>query len=128
MQMLHPKLCQADIWVFATPVYVSGMTGPLKNLIDRILIPLGEPFLELRDGRCHHPLREGTNPGQVVLVSGGSRGIGRALVAYAEGLARDSGAEELVLLTGFGNAQGQAFYRALGYADWELAMRRRFEL
>ena len=56
------------------------------------------------------------------------QGIGRALVAYAEGLARDSGAEELVLLTGFGNAQGQAFYRALGYADWELAMRRRFEL
>ena len=69
MQMLHPKLCEADIWVFATPVYASGMTGPLKNLIDRILIPLGEPFLELRDGRCHHPLREGTKPGQVVLVS-----------------------------------------------------------
>lgn len=69
MQMLHPKLCEADIWVFATPVYVSGMTGPLKNLIDRILIPLGEPFLELRDGHCHHSLREGTRPGRVVLVS-----------------------------------------------------------
>jgi GNAT superfamily N-acetyltransferase len=55
------------------------------------------------------------------------QGIGRALVAYAERLARDSGAEELVLLTGLGNADGQAFYRALGYADWELAMRRRFE-
>ena len=69
MQMLHPKLCEADIWVFATPVYVSGMTGPLKNLIDRILIPLGEPFMGLRDGHCHHPLREGTKSGQVVLVS-----------------------------------------------------------
>jgi multimeric flavodoxin WrbA len=69
MQMLHPKLCEADIWVFATPVYVSGMTGPLKNLIDRILIPLGEPFTELRDGHCHHSLREGTKPGQIVLVS-----------------------------------------------------------
>ena len=69
MQMLHPKLCEADIWVFATSLYVSGMTGPLKNLIDRILIPLGEPFIELRDGHCHHPLREGTKPGQIVLVS-----------------------------------------------------------
>lgn len=52
------------------------------------------------------------------------QGVGRALVTYAERLARDSGAEKLALLTGFANAQGQAFYRALGYADWELAMRR----
>jgi multimeric flavodoxin WrbA len=69
MQMLHPKLCEADIWVFATPLYLSGMTGPLKNLMDRILIPLGKPFIEFRDGHCHHPLREGTKPGQVILVS-----------------------------------------------------------
>ena len=69
MRMLHPKLCEAEIWVFATPVYVSGMTGPLKNVIDRILNPLGEPSLELHDGHCHHPLRTGTKPGQVVLVS-----------------------------------------------------------
>jgi len=69
MQMLHPKLCEADIWVFATPVYVSGMTGPMKNLIDRILIPMGEPFLELRDGHCRHRMREGIKHGKVVLVS-----------------------------------------------------------
>jgi multimeric flavodoxin WrbA len=69
MQMLHPQLCEADIWVMATPVYVSGMTGPLKSLIDRILIPLGEPQITLRDGHCHHPLREDVKRGQVVLVS-----------------------------------------------------------
>ena len=69
MQMLHPKLCEADIWVMATPVYVSGMTGPLKNLIDRILIPMGEPHLELREGHCHHPLRKEVRSGKVVLVS-----------------------------------------------------------
>jgi multimeric flavodoxin WrbA len=69
MQMLHPKLCEADVWVFATPVYVSGMTGPTKNLIDRMLIPLGEAFLELRDGHCRHRMREGIKHGQVVLVS-----------------------------------------------------------
>lgn len=69
MQMLHPKLCEADIWMMATPVYVSGMAGPLKNLIDRILIPLGEPQLELRDGHCHHPLRKEVKSGKVVPVS-----------------------------------------------------------
>jgi GNAT superfamily N-acetyltransferase len=55
------------------------------------------------------------------------QGVGRALMAYAERLARESGAKALVLLTGLGNARGQAFYRALGYVDWELAMRKRFE-
>ena len=69
MQMLHPKLCEADIWVFATPLYVSGMAGPLKNLIDRIVIPLGEPHIELWDGHCHHPLRKEVKGGKVVLVS-----------------------------------------------------------
>ena len=68
-QMVHPKLCEAGLWVFATAVYVSGMTGPLKNLIDPILIPLGEPFIELRDGHRHHRPRAGTKLGQITLVS-----------------------------------------------------------
>ncbi len=68
MQLLHPKLREADIWVFATPVYVDGGTGPMKNLMDRML-PLLQPFFELRDGHCRHPLREGTKSGKVVLVS-----------------------------------------------------------
>lgn len=68
MQMLHPKLREADIWVLATPVYVDGMTGPMKNLLDRV-IPLAQPFFELRDGHCRHPLREGTKHAKVVLVS-----------------------------------------------------------
>jgi hypothetical protein len=31
---------------------------------------------------------------------------------------------ELILLTGFDNAGAQAFYRALGYGDYALALRR----
>ena len=70
MQMLHPKLLEADIWVFATPVYVSGVTGPMKNLMDRILIPMGEPHLGLLDGHCHHFMREEIkHDGKIVLVS-----------------------------------------------------------
>jgi len=68
MQMLHPKLRQADIWVFATPVYVDGVSGPMKNLLDR-LIPLVQPFVELRDDHYRHPLREDAKHGKVVLVS-----------------------------------------------------------
>lgn len=68
MQMVLPNLSEADIWVFASPVYVDGVTGPLKNLMDRI-IPLGQPFFELRDGHCRHPGREGTKGGKLVLVS-----------------------------------------------------------
>ena len=68
MQMLHPKLRQADIWVLATPLYVDGMSGPMKNLLDRF-ISLVQPFIELRDGHCRHPLREGPKSGKVVLVS-----------------------------------------------------------
>ena len=69
MQRLFPKFHKADIWVLATPLYVSGMTGPMKNLIDRLLIPMGNPGLELLNGRCHHTLREVVKNSKIVLVS-----------------------------------------------------------
>jgi len=68
MQMLHPKLREADVWVFATPVYVDGPVGPLKNLVDR-LIPLILPYFELREGHCRHVVPPGYNHGKVVLVA-----------------------------------------------------------
>jgi multimeric flavodoxin WrbA len=37
MQMLLPKFKGADVIVWASPVYYSGITGPLKNLMDRQL-------------------------------------------------------------------------------------------
>ena len=37
MQMLLPKFKEADVIVWASPVYYSGVTGPLKNLMDRQL-------------------------------------------------------------------------------------------
>jgi multimeric flavodoxin WrbA len=43
MQMLLPKLAQADVIVWASPVYYSGVTGPLKNLMDRQL-PIHMPW------------------------------------------------------------------------------------
>lgn len=68
MQMLIPKLGEADIWVFASPVYWENIPGPMKNLIDRT-VPLMFPALELRDGHCRYPVREGVKHGKLVLIS-----------------------------------------------------------
>jgi len=68
MKELLPRLADADIWVYATPVYVDGMTGTMKTLLDRS-IPLLEGRWELRDDHCRHPLREGTKAGKIVLFS-----------------------------------------------------------
>lgn len=68
MEMLLPRLAGADVWVFATPVYFDGISGAMKNLIERML-PLVEPFFEIRDSHCRHPRREATKSGKVVLVS-----------------------------------------------------------
>lgn len=68
MQMLLLKFSKADIWVIATPVYTDGMTGAMKNLMDR-LIPLLDPQMEIVNGHCRHPIREGVKKGKLVLVS-----------------------------------------------------------
>ena len=68
VNMLLPKIQEAGIIVFATPLYVDGMPGTLKNLIDR-LIPIIEPYFVMRDEHCRHPPRQPHKNSKVVLVS-----------------------------------------------------------
>ncbi|MFX0086531.1 MAG: flavodoxin family protein [Candidatus Hodarchaeota archaeon] len=68
MAALLPKFQNADLWIFASPIYCDGINGSMKTLIDR-LIPLLKPITELRAGRCRHPLREEVKTGKVVYVS-----------------------------------------------------------
>jgi multimeric flavodoxin WrbA len=68
VKALLPKFQEADVIVLAAPVYVDGMPGNLKNLIDR-LIPLIEPYFVLRDEHCRHPPREPHKHSKVVLIS-----------------------------------------------------------
>ena len=68
MKMIIPKFVDADVIVIASPVYVFGITGPMKNLFDRI-IPIAHPFIELRDGHSHHPSRGKHKTRKYVLVS-----------------------------------------------------------
>jgi GNAT superfamily N-acetyltransferase len=54
------------------------------------------------------------------------KGVARALMAFAEDLARRSGAVELMLLTGPGNHAAQALYRCLEYIPDGLGMVKAF--
>jgi GNAT superfamily N-acetyltransferase len=71
-----------------------------------------EPYAELTDIYVEAPWRR--------------HGVARALIARVEAAARASGASEVVIITGFDNEGAQAAYRAAGYTDWALAMRKRF--
>lgn len=68
MQWILPKVGQAEILVWATPVYDDGVTGPMKMLMDR-LIPGAGYSIELRDGRLRHPLLVKGTPKKLALVS-----------------------------------------------------------
>jgi ribosomal protein S18 acetylase RimI-like enzyme len=69
-----------------------------------------EPYAELTDIYVDVPFRR--------------LGVARALIARVEEAARAAGASEVVIITGFDNEEAQAAYRAAGYADWALAMRK----
>jgi len=36
MQEIYPKMDDADLIIFGTPIYWFGSTGPMKNVIDRL--------------------------------------------------------------------------------------------
>jgi multimeric flavodoxin WrbA len=68
MEPVLPKIKEADVLVFATPLYWDGVSGPMKMFMDR-MTPMGQPFIEIREGRDRHPVREGYGHGKVVVVS-----------------------------------------------------------
>jgi len=68
MTEILDKVADADLLVLATPVYVDGMTGSMKTLLDRT-IPLLHGAFELREDHCRHALREHVKAGKIALVS-----------------------------------------------------------
>jgi putative NADPH-quinone reductase len=68
MQWLIPKMRDADVLVYATPLYSYGMNGQMKNLIDRMIV-LAEPFMEVVKGRSRHIAGDGEKLRKIVLVS-----------------------------------------------------------
>jgi multimeric flavodoxin WrbA len=91
MQPLLAKLLDADVLVLGTPLYVDGMTGPLKMVVDR-MIPLGDPKIEFREDHCRHPGRGAVKDRKMVLVSNcGFWELDNfdALVSHAQAIARN---------------------------------------
>ena len=68
MTNILPVLAESEIWVLATPLYIHGVTGPMKNFLDRI-IPLMLPFAEIKDGHIIHHMRENVKLQKLVLVA-----------------------------------------------------------
>jgi len=67
MQLLYPKLRDADILVFATAVYVP-LPGEMQNIFNRI-IPLINPVITTRNGRTRARFHADVKIKKMVLVS-----------------------------------------------------------
>jgi GNAT superfamily N-acetyltransferase len=95
--------------------FIGAMDGQPVGFACLRLVPHlqgDEPYAELTDIYVDAPFRR--------------QGVARALIAQVEAAARAAGASEVVIITGFDNEGAQAAYRAGGYANWALAMRKRF--
>ncbi len=71
MPEIHDKIRRADMMVYASPVYVDGVTAQMKTMMDR-LITMAQPFIEVKDGHSRHPGRGKGTRGEkqkIVLVS-----------------------------------------------------------
>jgi multimeric flavodoxin WrbA len=94
MQMLYPKMREADVLVLATPVYIP-LPGVMQNFLNR-LCPLIEPIQEWRDGRTRAKFHDDVNIRKMVLVSTSGwwekDNMGTVL-RIAEELAKDVGQE-----------------------------------
>jgi multimeric flavodoxin WrbA len=69
MELLYPVLKQADILIFATPVYIP-LPGDMQNIINR-LCPLLDPVLQFRDGRTRVRFHKDVRIRTIALVSAG---------------------------------------------------------
>ena len=67
MQMLYPKLRQANILVMAVPVYIP-LPGDMQNIINR-LVPLLDPWLRFEEGRTRAQTRADVSLRRVVVVA-----------------------------------------------------------
>ena len=71
MKQLLEQFINADLVVFATPLYVDNVTGIMKTFMDR-LIPLAEPYFEKdQNGEYRHRKRYEKYPQMAVISNCG---------------------------------------------------------
>ncbi|SPF47685.1 Multimeric flavodoxin WrbA (modular protein) [Syntrophobacter sp. SbD1] len=66
---LFPKWLEADIAVYATPLYHYTVNASMKAFIERTL-PVLEPFIKTVEGKSFHPMRHNPPKGVVLSVAG----------------------------------------------------------
>ncbi len=54
MPEIFKRMKEADVYVFASPVYVDSMTSQMKKMFDRFM-SISEPFFEFEGTRSYHP-------------------------------------------------------------------------
>jgi len=91
---------------------VAERDGDILGFASLRLVPSldSAPYAELSDLFVAGPYRR--------------QGVGRRLLEFIEHLSRERGADRLVLTTGLKNVDAQWFYRAVGFEDHALAMRK----
>lgn len=98
-------------------VLVAIIEGSVVGMVDVTLVDAP------RAGSIHRPIPT-ADLGISVLQAWRRRGVGRALMAAAEASARRRGADRMILDMSAANLDALAFYRAMGYVDHELLLRR----
>ncbi len=94
MDLLYPRLWEAEILILATPVYIP-LPGEMQNIINR-LSPLIKPMLEVRDSRTRARFHQDVKIRKILLVSTGGwweEGNFGTLTRIAEELAEDASVE-----------------------------------
>jgi len=103
-----PRL--ADTRRVDTPLlaWLDGRAVGIANLrvVPTVFYP--EPYAELTELYVEDDYRR--------------QGVGRALIGYAEDLARQGGSVELIIQTDAENHPAQQLYRSLGYVDHDQAL------
>jgi len=91
---------------------VAEREGKILGFASLRLVPSldSTPYAELSDLFVAGPYRR--------------QGVGRRLLEFVEKRARERGADRLVLTTGLKNVDAQEFYRASGFVDHALAMKK----
>lgn len=94
MQMVYPKLREADLLVLATPVYIP-LPGEMQNFINR-LCPLIKPVLGKRNGRTRARFHANVKIKKIALVSAcgwWEKGNFSTVLRIVEKIARDANVE-----------------------------------
>lgn len=65
------KMAESDLIIYGTPLYYFNMTVYMKNLLERIGVPLIHPYFIEVDGRLCHPVLFPNIKKKMVLVANG---------------------------------------------------------